>query len=488
MRLRMIGVALAVMMAAATPAAAVPDEAFSQAHVDFMEARVAALTAPYAAAGGPTTAQFTAAWCEAAYAWKLANPGGEAKLTLKVLLNFRRLQWRCGQKLNRAAPLPGEGVVAPPPTNPPPPPAGEIDSEGGNEAVIDFMRWHPEEFTDAPTETQYIQRRLFWWEWMGGGPEGEAARIAQARAEWAAMHPDAPRDFDGTLGDPVKPGEGAGRYYRDAEPDPNWPDFDELTPEEQRQQAEREQRRADGSVDPLDQQAWAEASQPIVVGPNDQVGSGAQLRQQVLGAAAGALGLGGGDRDGPTLARCRVDTGRMQSFNDPQSGVTLKVSAQRSGEALTIFALIDRSPDKGTFQSVFLETRQGQRQAPGDADICRLYGKWSLSVSWSRSTYRDGGLVNRESGAWSGQGDIPGFGVQASVPDGLWRRWGFSNASGGVQTSKFVFPVAPPALGRGQTGVVVHITRPGQNPVTTAPFVLRVLEGPQGITFERMAP
>lgn len=490
MRSRMIGVALAAMILAAGPAGAEPpDEAFSQAHVAYMEAKVAELLAPYASTGGPSDDQYHQAWCRAAHSWKLANPGGEARLTFKVLLNFRRLQWRCGQKLNRAPPLPGEHLVKPPPTTPPPPPPGVIDSEGGNEAIEDFMRWHPEEFTDAPTETHYIERRVFWWEWMGGGPEGEAAQIARARAEWAALHPDAPRDFDGTLGDPVKPGEGAGRFYRDAEPDPSWPDFDDLTPEEQRQQAEREGRRADGSVDPLDQTAWAEAGQPIVVGPNDQVGSGAQLRQQVLGAAAGALGLGGGDRGGPTLARCRIDIGRMQSFNDPQSGVTLRVSAQRSGGVLTVYALVDQSPDKGTFQAAFLQTQDGQRQPPRDVGICRLYGQWSLSVSWTRSSYRDGALVNRESGGWTRQGEIPGLDSQADgAPDGLWRRLGFSNASRGAQMESFTFQVLPGQLAQGQTALVIHITRPGQSPVTTAPFVLRVLEGPLGVTFERTGP
>ena len=43
-------------------------------------------------------------------------------------------------------------------------------------------------------------------------------------------------------------------------------------------------------------------------------------------------------------------------------------------------------------------------------------------------------------------------------------------------------PVAKLADG---VAVLIHVTRPGQNPVTTAPFALTMRQGPHGILFER---
>jgi hypothetical protein len=84
---------------------------------------------------------------------------------------------------------------------------------------------------------------------------------------------------------------------------------------------------------------------------------------------------------------------------------------------------------------------------------------------------------------------IPGLPNQpGGAPEGLWRRLGFSNASRGAQMESFRFNVPTEQLAMSQTGLVIHITRPSQDPVTTTPFVLRVREGPQGFTFERMPP
>src|SRR5262249_11560085 len=67
----------------------------------------------------------------------------------------------------------------------------------------------------------------------------------------------------------------------------------------------------------------------------------------------------------------------------------------------------------------------------------------------------------------------------------LWKRLGFSNASHGAReiTAQYRLPAAQ--LMEHPTRVIIHVTRPGQDPVTTVPFAVMMHEGPGGITFEK---
>ncbi len=229
---------------------------------------------------------------------------------------------------------------------------------------------------------------------------------------------------------------------------------------------------------------------PIVVGPNSRVGSGAQLRSKVggmaLGALAGALGAGGGGgggggSDGPQLWTCKIKDSEYTVFNDPVTGVSLGVAAKTvKGGKMVLFSKIMKSPDKGTFQTAFLERPStGQTIAPSDVGPCDLWGEWKLTVSWTRSTYVDGQLVSQESGGWSEGGlfRIPGMLSKVDAPDGLWKRMGFSNASNGAREMGAIFDVQP--AGEPLT-LVVHVTRPKGDPVTTVPFVLTLTQGADG--------
>ncbi|MFX6815289.1 hypothetical protein ABTH42_19095, partial [Acinetobacter baumannii] len=72
-----------------------------------------------------------------------------------------------------------------------------------------------------------------------------------------------------------------------------------------------------------------------------------------------------------------------------------------------------------------------------------------------------------------------------AAPDGLWKRLGFSNASHGARKIALQYRLPRPASGETEpVAVVIHVTRPGRNPVDTAPFALRMREGPKGFTFE----
>jgi len=235
---------------------------------------------------------------------------------------------------------------------------------------------------------------------------------------------------------------------------------------------------------------------PIQVGSNGQVGSGAQLKKKLggmaMGALAGALGGGGGGggggSGGPDLWTCRIKDSEMTVFDDPASGVSLKVGAKRDGKGIVIFSEIAKSPDKGTFQTAFLERPDtAQVMGPRDVGPCDLWGEWKLTVSWTKDTYVDGRLVDHQEGGWSegGKFSVPGVLSKTQAPDGLWRRMGFSGASNGARKMAAIFDLAP---GGGPMTFVIHVTRPRGDPVTTVPFVLTMTEGPGGFVFTKAPP
>ncbi len=236
---------------------------------------------------------------------------------------------------------------------------------------------------------------------------------------------------------------------------------------------------------------------PITVGPNNRVGSGARTREKAVSTAMGLVGGligghgggggGGGGSDGPQLVTCRISDKEMTVFDDPATGTSLSVGAKRAGDKVVVFANVAKSPDDGSFQAAYLQDGDGARQAPGNVGICDLWGEWKLTVSWTRTTYVNDQVVSRESGGWSKEGSfhIPGTLSSAAAPDGLWKRLGFSNASHGARKIALTYDAPRAKLAQGPLGVVIHVARPGQDPVTTVPFALRMREGPNGFVFEK---
>jgi hypothetical protein len=235
---------------------------------------------------------------------------------------------------------------------------------------------------------------------------------------------------------------------------------------------------------------------PIRVGPNNRVGSGARSQQKAANAALGVLGgvLGGGggsdrERAGPPTVNCKIRDREMTVLNDTASGIALKVGARRSKDTVTVFAEVARSPDHGTFQTAFVETPEGGLRGPSSVGICDLWGEWNLTVSWTKTTYEDGREVRRESGGWSRsglfefKGDM-GRGIAGldGGEAGLWRNLGFSNAAYGARKVAMQFRMTD--LTESPRNVVIHVTRPGGDPVMTTPFVMRQREGPTGLVIE----
>ena len=93
-------------------------------------------------------------------------------------------------------------------------------------------------------------------------------------------------------------------------------------------------------------------------------------------------------------------------------------------------------------------------------------------------------MVDRQSGGWSRAGalKIPGMASDDGAPDGLWKRLGFSNASHGARQIALQYRVPRPQLAAGPVALAVHVTRPSLATVVTAPFLMEMSEGPDGLT------
>lgn len=227
---------------------------------------------------------------------------------------------------------------------------------------------------------------------------------------------------------------------------------------------------------------------PISVGSNGRVGSGARAKKKAistLGGLAGGLlggggGSGGGGGGGPQVSKCRIKDSEKTVFADPATGISLRVGAKRSGNAVVVFADVAKSPDKGTFQGGWIEKPDGEVMAPAKADICAMWGEWSLTVSWTRKTYVDGNLVKTEKGGWmeGGRFNLPGMVSTDANPAGLWQQLGFSNASHGAQEVALSYPM--PRGDGAPMRLLLHVTRPSQKIVDTVPFELAMTEGRDG--------
>ena len=239
-----------------------------------------------------------------------------------------------------------------------------------------------------------------------------------------------------------------------------------------------------------------EKPKPIIVGSNGKVGSGARAKGKALstlsGLAGGLLGGGGGGgggkgKSGTPLVKCKIKDKEMTLFTDPGTGISMKVGAKQTGDVVKVFAEVAKSPDNGTFQAAYMTPPGESPQAPGDVGICGLWGEWSLTVSWTKTTYVDGQKVSEESGGYSKAGNfnIPGVVSSDNAPAGLWKQMGFSNASHGAREIAMKYK-APAALIAGQpVNMVIHVTRPGEDPVTTVPFNLMMKKTADGFVFQQ---
>lgn len=254
---------------------------------------------------------------------------------------------------------------------------------------------------------------------------------------------------------------------------------------------------------------------------------GGSARRETPGFGAPA---GGGEE--PRLAPDPIPDDEKQTFVDDGTGAKVALGGRMTPDGLQISATLVEAPGNGTFQAVFLEDSLGRRMAPDRYDIYDLYRDWTLTVSWTFDRWVNGQHVEHREGGWSEQGRdyLARFFVPAGG-NGLWKELGFDKAVNGIKSLGIHFPTiawqglktwrsapsAPPLPGnmgvrmhsRDRPGhgeaellaqadaptvaphlnLVVHVTRPEEDPVTTVPLIWRIVpvEGGRSVRFEKVA-
>jgi len=237
------------------------------------------------------------------------------------------------------------------------------------------------------------------------------------------------------------------------------------------------------------------AKQAVLVGPNGEVGSGARLKEKaqdaVIGAVGGLLGLGGGGSNpfagggdasaGPENADDPIDDD--DKVENTVGDVALAAGAALGDDGLIVSTKIKDAPGNGTFQAVFLEDHQGRRIAPYRYAIYDLWAEWELTVSWTRDRWVDGQHVEHSEGSWTENWteDLGRFSFL--LPDqaqeaGIWNKLGFDNASHGIQSLGSRFKVDAETLKAGPVNLVIHVTRPENDPVDTVAIVYELSPDP----------
>lgn len=224
------------------------------------------------------------------------------------------------------------------------------------------------------------------------------------------------------------------------------------------------------------------AMEPVTLGAQKDVGAEGFVEKQAKNVLGGALStvLGGSGRSRSEGPKTRRDPTRKQDYltlEDPALETELGVRGKWTDDGLLVSTSLEETPDKGTFQSVFLEDCSGRRLYPEKIEIYEIWTKVKLTVSWTKTTYLNGSVIERQSGGWSqtwssgtGRYDRRG-GDGSDGPLPIWAQAGYGRAHGGVRQIGAYFRIDPEEVEQmGRLAFVAHVTRPGQDPVVTAPF------------------
>lgn len=246
------------------------------------------------------------------------------------------------------------------------------------------------------------------------------------------------------------------------------------------------------------------ASSSIEVGSKTKVGGGVakvveKAGKGLIGGLLGGLGRGGGFLGGPSGSdEPDTESGRPEEVDDPvkkkqkfvhpATGTSIMVGAMPTEQGILVSTLIENAPGNGTFQTVLLEDLGGRRMIPVLYEVYELYAEWTLTVHWTRDTYVDGKLVKHEEGGWSESGtQLLDVFTRVTFGDPIWQRLGFDRAVDGVKGLGTEFLITVEQLRERPVALVIHITRPDEDPVTTVPFVILMGAGPNGdITLQQL--
>ena len=265
---------------------------------------------------------------------------------------------------------------------------------------------------------------------------------------------------------------------------------------------------------------------PIVIGPRATYGYTDELKAAEFGkAVAGFLGgllggrggmgsssggMGGGPigpsgGDGkPSLIDDPVRD--KQTFTDPQTGTVIKVgSSYRPDGKLLVSVNVDTAEDKGVVHQATMERVQylpsgkcgAQAIEPVEWLHYEIWEDWWAKIRIRKYESVGGGPWRQTADTgwrdWGSGSRLLQSGTMSAdqIPGTAWGSMGADRAFGGPRSAGAVFDAGKPvALDKpAPERLVVHISQPGKDPVTTVPFALYPTYGTGGkVTYADKAP
>lgn len=266
---------------------------------------------------------------------------------------------------------------------------------------------------------------------------------------------------------------------------------------------------------------------PVTIGPRETFGYGqsqaaAEVGKVAIGILGGFLGgRGGGGSAGGGLGGAPFPGGASgvdkpqladdpirdkQSFSDAQTGTAIKVGGQyRPDGKLLVSVDVDKAEDKGVVHQAALE-----RLVPQPDGSCRtqvaepiewlhyeIWEDWWAKIRIQRFESVDGGPWRKTHDTgwrdWGSGSQLLESGTLPAdqIPRTAWGSMGADRAFGGPRSAGALFdPGKPMRVGQAvPERLVVHVTRPGNDPVTTVPFVLYPTYGNDGkVSYGNTAP
>lgn len=237
----------------------------------------------------------------------------------------------------------------------------------------------------------------------------------------------------------------------------------------------------------------------IVVGPNSEVGSGAALTKDVKnkakgmamggllgGSGGGGFSVGGGKAGGFASNMEHKSQKEPKLDDDPTSGkftelsqgdTELEARAGFTDDGFVVSVNIDDTDGDGTFEAIWIEDGKGKIYLPIRYLLIDIYRDWKLSVWWTYDRWVNGQLVEHRQGdsmtvGRDYLGSISLFEGAKAITNSIWHFLGFETALKGAQHIGAVFNISPSVFdGPCPAQLIIHITQPDKDPVTTIPVV-----------------
>ena len=239
---------------------------------------------------------------------------------------------------------------------------------------------------------------------------------------------------------------------------------------------------------------------------------------QLVGGLLGGGGSGGGNSE-PPLQKDPIKTRQKTKFEDKENKVRIKAGGKLFSDALLISADIDKSRYKGTFHTIFLEKSDCTRIWPEDTWGFRHWGKWTLSVSVTKTTrsYQDGKLVNEsvDKSGWSKSGTFDNRDIirifninedtqelelfinpdraflnqlKSELQTPLWQQLGYGEPTQGLRSVGAAFPDLTAEEIGDDTIAVIHVTHIDKGRYRTVGFPMKLEVSSDGTVNLRELP